>query len=57
MKFSRGEIYLYRRKQTSSLTGEAWRINKDAEGQETMNSMSPEGRQGAHYTDSENKSQ
>jgi hypothetical protein len=57
MKFSRGK-YLYRRKQTSSLTGEAWRIQKGMlEGQKTMNSIPPWGRQGAHYTQQENKSQ
>ncbi len=44
---------------TSSLTGEAWRIqNKEMpEGQKTMNSIPPMGRQGAHYTQQENKSQ
>jgi hypothetical protein len=44
---------------TSSLTGEAWRIHKKEmpEGQKTMNSIPPKGRQGAHYTQQENKSQ
>jgi hypothetical protein len=43
---------------TSSLTGEAWRIQKGMlEGQKTMNSIPPQERQGAHYTQRENKSQ
>ena len=45
---------------TSSLTGEAWRIQNKTEmpeGQKTMNSIPPMGRQGAHYTQQENKSQ
>jgi hypothetical protein len=57
MKFSRGKTSTGANK-TSSLTGEAWRIQKGMPGgQKTMNSIPLQERQGAHYTQRKNKSQ